>query len=128
MNALHDGEIGVNVSCGQREHGGGGGLTPKKGIKHRERNGRFSTCTIALHDGESSINVSRQVRIAPSASSRKGVRSNESKSKSLASQTIGVESRAGAPLPEGDVDAYEGIGFLIALGDAQDAAIRLKAQ
>jgi hypothetical protein len=55
MNALHDGEIGVNVSCGRREHGGGGGLTPKKGIKHRERNGRSSTCRIALHDGESSI-------------------------------------------------------------------------
>jgi hypothetical protein len=40
-------------------------LTPKKGIKHRERNDRFSTCKIALHDGESGINVSRQVKIAP---------------------------------------------------------------
>jgi hypothetical protein len=28
----------VNVLCGRREHSGGGGPTPKKGIEHRERN------------------------------------------------------------------------------------------
>jgi len=118
-----------NVLCGRREHGGGGGLTPKKGIKHRERNGRFSTCTIALHDGESGINVSRQVKIAPFDLEQERPSGRVSKSQSRASRTIGIESRAGAPVPEGEVEAYEGIGcFLIALGDAQDAAIRLKAQ
>ena len=38
--ALHDGESGINVQCGQREHRSGGGLTPKKGIENHERKER----------------------------------------------------------------------------------------
>ena len=41
---LHDGERGIIVLCGRREHSsGGGGLTPMKGIEHRERKMRVST-------------------------------------------------------------------------------------
>ena len=40
--ALHDGESGINVQCGQREHRSGGGLTPKKGIENHERKERVS--------------------------------------------------------------------------------------
>ena len=75
MIALHDGESDTvrYVQCGRRElSGGGGGLTPKKGIEHRERIERVSTCMIALHDGESGMNVSRQLKIAPSATSTRG--------------------------------------------------------
>jgi hypothetical protein len=49
---LHDGESGIDVQCGRREHSSGGGLTPKKGIEHRERNKSASQleqlpCTMA---------------------------------------------------------------------------------
>jgi hypothetical protein len=40
--ALHDGESGINVLCGRREHSGGG-LTPKKGIESHERKEHVST-------------------------------------------------------------------------------------
>ena len=43
MIALHDGESGTNVLCGQREHSDGGGPMLKKGIEHRERKQRVST-------------------------------------------------------------------------------------
>jgi hypothetical protein len=56
--ALHDGESGINVLCGRREHSSGGGLTLKKGIEYHERIERVSTCTIALHDGESAVQTS----------------------------------------------------------------------
>jgi hypothetical protein len=49
---VHDGESGINVLFGRREHSSGGGLTPKKGIEHRERNKSASRleqslCTMA---------------------------------------------------------------------------------
>ena len=58
--ALHDGESGINVLCGRREHSSGGGLTLKKGIEYHERIERVSTCTIAFYallNGKSGTNV-----------------------------------------------------------------------
>ena len=41
---LHDGESGINVLCGRREHIGGGSCQHlEKGVEHLERKQRVST-------------------------------------------------------------------------------------
>ena len=44
LHTLSDGESGIKyVLSGRREHSSGGGLTPKRGIEHREHKERVST-------------------------------------------------------------------------------------